>query len=733
MKFLKKNYSKLASLRRVSKGYVYTYEQMWQLDKKEDHRQHKRTPKKTRDLAHKYGYKSTVFTKFKLNESNLKNFVSHRDYLYIMPINKTYQKWLKNLVILHSILQPYHNKMLTYYYHLSFRDGKRFIIPLNKESNTFDYEDLKELLIEKKSLHVITTKNNFVCTIYFKNNKFYLNRTRVSFKNLISWIENSNSEFLITENYMHKFNIASIYRTQKIKKLILYVSNENGNNPKILDAICTEKGNVYPPRYHNYSVDLTNGTFHDGKSNIKCWDEINELINDIGLYLPQLEFMGVIIKVYNNKFYIENIVNTPDYFEKNIPSTELTTYLQKKLSEKRNIFVKKTNIFNRGNKIVKRFIRKKFAETFYPAGLKPYLSYTWISDILKDFKTQKEISFKDKIYAYKNGFFSYRLVQYNITEKTRKNHISDFEYKWLRHINSHYRVWLEDKNTLKYIVLKYKNVFPDYYYYIRHKDDNTQIVGLMDCKRKDVHSFQDVINLIKEKKIIALKPDEGSHGDGFYRCEFIDDKFYLNFKESNQEEILEILSKKENSYIITEYIQMHDDLKKIYDGSVNTLRAIVFKSDGRTPTIGNVYMRIGTSQTGAIDNTSAGGMFAAVDEVTGQYGNAKRFVDGNIVDCPRHPDTNVLIEGILPNWEKTKKLILNVATELKELEFFGFDLAITNDGIKIPEINRSPDFPKIEKYTKKTNDYLLYKLERKKEMYGYENNQCKKLIKLPKR
>lgn len=70
---------------------------------------------------------------------------------------------------------------------------------------------------------------------------------------------------------------------------------------------------------------------------------------------------------------------------------------------------------------------------------------------------------------------------------------------------------------------------------------------------------------------------------------------------------------------------------------------------------------------------------------------------------------------------------------IPQLEYFGFDLAITEDGIKFPEINRFPDYPKIEKYNPKTIDYLLYKLEMKKKKFGYYNKPCRKLIHLPKR
>ena len=62
----------------------------------------------------------------------------------------------------------------------------------------------------------------------------------------------------------------------------------------------------------------------------------------------------------------------------------------------------------------------------------------------------------------------------------------------------------------------------------------------------------------------------------------------------------------------------------------------------------------------------------------------------SIEDCPVHPDTGVPIDGYLPHWEQVKQQVLDVTRSIKQLEFFGVDLAVTNDGIKFPEINRFP-------------------------------------------
>jgi glutathione synthase/RimK-type ligase-like ATP-grasp enzyme len=255
----------------------------------------------------------------------------------------------------------------------------------------------------------------------------------------------------------------------------------------------------------------------------------------------------------------------------------------------------------------------------------------------------------------------------------------------------------------------------------------------MDLPEGYTNNFDEIFRLVEEKGVLALKPDEGSHGDGFYKFTCENGQYQLNYQDVTRQQVLDILEDINNQYLVTEYINMHPVLKKVYDGSVNTVRMIVFKKDGRTPQVHNAYVRFGSKKTGAVDNVGAGGMTAHIDVETGRFYDAKIVMDGSIEDCPIHPDTGVPIEGYLPNWDRVKEMVMEVTAGIQQLEFFGVDLAITEDGIKFPEINRFPDYPAVEKYAPATRDYLLYKLEGKKRLYGYDVTPNNTLVHLPKR
>lgn len=462
------------------------------------------------------------------------------------------------------------------------------------------------------------------------------------------------------------------------------------------------------------------------------WDAMVKKVTRMCDFAPQLEFFGMDIVITEEGFKFRRFINVPRYPDTFTLSRETVEFLQYKLAEKRKFYVFGERL-KRGGKKIKLKIRSTFAKAFFPKGLKPYLSVRWIKVVAIDLFTNKDTSLATKFWAYRHGFLSYRIPQYGITKENHLNFISDFEYMWLRHINGRERVWFEDKITFQYILPQYKQYFPDYYYYIKNENGKTAIVPMMDCKDTDDRSFDAIFELVRDKKVLAMKPDEGSHGDGFYKFSYDDGTYFLNDQPAEAQQVVDILTSPDNQYLITEYIKNNEQFKKIYAGAVNTIRMIVFKKDGVTPEIGNVYMRFGSKATGAVDNMGAGGMFVQVNSETGEYGNAKIITQNSIQDCPYHPDTGVLIEGTIPHYEKIKEIILDMAANITELEYFGFDVAVTEDSVKLPEINRFPDFPKIEKYSQGTIDYLLLKLQQKKEQYGYDVKPCRKLVHLPKR
>ncbi len=697
--------------------------------------------------ALKHGFMPEQVDRLGINESNYRDYISAKDYAFLRPLNGAYSKWITDKVTIHTIFKPFRQYMPALYYQLSKRYDQTRIIPLYDDNAGDSFDDVLELIKEKKAVTIAPANGVSASTIEYKEESFWFDNEKYSDSQLIEKLQEYNSTLVIKEKV-----VTSDIVDNGVLNLIVF--NEFGDNPKIGDgffvfdeyetkplrtlaqrkADSLEEEDTVEDKFRQIkaeAVDAQEGTWRNKP--IPFWEQIADTIDRMCVFVPQLEFFGAEVVINEDGFKITKLINHPEYPTCKPFSKETSAYLERKVQQKKEAYSKISMRFGRGFKKLKSRVRARFAKMFYPKGLVPYLSIRWIHDVCKDLFTNKETTFRQKMWAYRHGFLSYRLIQYGITEENYNEHISDFEYKWLRHINPKYRKWMEDKITVKYVCSDFNHCFPEYYYHIICKNGNNKVISMMDLPEGYTNEFEEIFRLVEEKGVLALKPDEGSHGDGFYKFTYEDGKYQLNYQDVTKQQVLDILEDIENQYLVTEYINMCDELKRVYDGSVNTVRMIVFKKDGKTPQIGNAYVRFGSKKTGAVDNVGAGGMTATIDVETGRFHDAKIVVNNSIEDCPVHPDTGVPIEGYLPHWEQVKQDVLDVTKSIKQLEWFGVDLAVTNDGIKFPEINRFPDYPAVEKYTEPTRQYLLYKLAGKKRMYGYDIKRNKTLVHLPRR
>lgn len=697
--------------------------------------------------ALKHGFMPEQVAKLGINDENVADYISAKDYAYLRPLNGTYSKWITDKVTIHTIFKPFRSYMPTVYFQISKRYDETVVKPLADDSLGYSFEGVLELIKEKGELTLAPANGISASTLAYHDDSFWFDEKKLTAEGLVERLCMFNSTVVIKEKV----------RTSEIVDngvLNLIVFNEFGDNPVIGDAFFVfdeyerkpvrtveqrkadslEEEDVDDDKYRDIKAepaDEKNGTWRGEP--IPHWDEIKDVINRLCVFVPQLEFFAAQIVINEDGFKITSMMNQPEYPTCKPFSKETSAYLFRKVAQKKEAYAKGGTRLQRGAKKVKLKVRARFAKMFYPKGLIPYLSIRWIGDVWKDFTTNKDTSLKQKLWAYGHGFLSYRILQYGVTEENYGEYISDFEYKWLRHINPKYRKWMEDKITVKYVCSDYNECFPEYYYHIICKNGNNKVISMMDLPEGYTNSFDDIFKLAEEKGVLALKPDEGSHGDGFYKFTCENGKYQLNYKDVTRQQVLDILEDINNQYLVTEYINMCDELKAVYDGAVNTVRMIVFKKDGIEPQIGNAYVRFGSKATGAVDNVGAGGMTATIDVETGHFHDAKIVHSNSIEDCPIHPDTGVPIDGYLPHWDEVKKQVLDVTRSIKQLEFFGVDLAVTNEGIKFPEINRFPDYPAVEKYTKPTREYLLYKLEGKKRHYGYDKKKNRTLVHLPDR
>ena len=185
-------------------------------------------------------------------------------------------------------------------------------------------------------------------------------------------------------------------------------------------------------------------------------------------------------------------------------------------------------------------------------------------------------------------------------------------------------------------------------------------------KKADYESF-----LKKHNKGI-IKPQRGMGGVG---VKIVDLRSYTP-KQLYKE------CKKENA-IIEEIVVQHSKMNSMYAGAVNTIRILTVRG-----VLIGAALRIGAGG-GNVDNAHAGGIFTEIDLHTGviicdaMNHKGEKFV--------LHPDTKTVIPGFrIPCWNECVELVKETSKLVPEITLIGWDIAISETGPTIIEVNHMP-------------------------------------------
>ena len=304
-----------------------------------------------------------------------------------------------------------------------------------------------------------------------------------------------------------------------------------------------------------------------------------------------------------------------------------------------------------------------------------------------------------KRWALERGFYPGRVELYGLNEDNYLDYVPDFNYFMLHPMNNHFLKWL-DKTTLKYVLNSngVECTMPKYYAYVENDGSYTY---LMDCPEHIEKNADWLWNLLSWAGVLAMKPNSGTSGGlGFIKLELRDGEILENNKPVDMARVLEIRDTMRN-YIITEYCRQHEQLAAVWPDSESTLRVIMIKDpkqDLYTPATWSCavsYARFGTSKNGGASNLSSGGVGVGFDFETGKYHDFciryKRYCDDGKWMLEKHPDTGVEWKTTgLPNWGYVREKIDALCSHISSLDYLGLDIIITQDGMKLCEINSHP-------------------------------------------
>lgn len=550
---------------------------------------------------------------------------------------------------------------------------------LNKKIQpSYSSVEAVELIEETNKLKEILDNNYNI-----KINNYY--RMMSITNGLLNYIASNQSETGDTKFFIEKFN---------------YIKNAVNNLPDELD----EEEKVFYEFLQR-----------------KIWKYVTKNSDDSSAQLIQC------LDISYRNFWISGIKRCKSSKNKNILKDIFDSRYPecKEMVSNSNIF--KENIVSHCSKIKKKpkkvlnkckYLMKKIITLFLrKRGYSSYMANEWYETVKDNLFNDKVTPLKVKFWCYRNGFMPWRIVQYGINKNNPKEFLSDRDYMYLHQINNSYKKWIEDKMTLRLVLEPFKENLPKYYYQIIQRDDKQIIIPLSDCPDGYEATFDELLRLLREKGKLALKAASGTHGVGFYKLEFENGFYFLNNEKISEYGIKKVIDSFKSFYIVTEYINMHNDIKNIFSGSVNTIRVMMINRDGHHPELMDAYMRIGTKKSGVTDNVAFGGVVCSVNLKNGEFGNGLQLKNHSYVSIDTHPDTGAPLKGVLPHWELIKKGLINISKYLAQLEYLGFDVVCTPSGFVILEINSHQDLHRLPSYSQTVRDFFAYKLRRKEKRY----------------
>lgn len=728
-----KNILKVIIIYRI-KGYPYYIAKKWGRKVHKDLIKDNEITKKTKRWAHRRGFLSYSISKYNLNEMNYKNYFSDFEYTMLEPINNAYEKWLYDRLTPNFVLKKFNQYFPQLYCNIIKRDGEQIYIPLNKNIYINDIKSILSFIRTKKNVLLIPSENKYSIESYnirYIQGNFIVNNMIVSENQVINILRNLKRYYIIREKIDTCKIVKEMFYNNEME-FVFICSNDEMGNSRIL---CSYARSEVPydcglnvkkrSRYITKQIIINNDTGDfDGifancaiSGRIPYWKQMIEISKKMSEEISEIEYMSFVFKISEYGPKVINYHHMPTMPYNINPESEINLYLREKATKKRErLLAQKKDYLRNFKRRIIRFLKKHC----FRSGFREYMVATWLNTVKDDLIHTKDTTLRQKIWAWRRGFPSYRINQYNLTEKNYREILSDYNYAWLNRINNVYQKWINDKTTLRYILDDVKEYMAEYYFFISKKNGKLFIKKLQDCPKKISKADESaILNLLQEKRKLVMKPNAGTHGDGFYKLEYRDDNFfYVNEKKSSDVEIKFLIGSQKSSYVITEYIEMHDELKKIYPGSVNTIRIMVLNRTCFDPKIVQTYMRIGSSKTGVTDNIAYGGLAAYVNKDNGFYDRAALLKDHRYIRMDNHPDTGTFLEGFLPNWDIVKEGVLKISKMMPQLEYLGFDIAITEEGFKIVEINIHQDIHKAHEFSSEINDFFNDKIMHKKNSYN---------------
>ena len=177
-------------------------------------------------------------------------------------------------------------------------------------------------------------------------------------------------------------------------------------------------------------------------------------------------------------------------------------------------------------------------------------------------------------------------------------------------------------------------------------------------------------------------------------------KVVLN-EHMKPEKIYESLLEK-NLNVVESELTQNIKLKELYPKSLNTIQVITVKVKGKVH-ITNAVLKIGNGSI--VNNLYYGGMVAQIDLKTGII--TTPGLDYRDHCYEKHPSTKTkIIDFEIPEFDKLKQYVLNLALKMKNANYIAWDIALTEKGPVLMDASMNPTWYQFPEFVKQKQGKL---------------------------
>lgn len=206
------------------------------------------------------------------------------------------------------------------------------------------------------------------------------------------------------------------------------------------------------------------------------------------------------------------------------------------------------------------------------------------------------------------------------------------------------------------------------------------------------YDYSSVMRILKQKNVseCVIKTTESSHGDNvhlIYSIDYGTEDCILKTHNGTKISLRQLLSRE--PLIFESVIKQTTQFNDFNSPSVNTIRFMTLLFPDKSVKIIAAFIKIGRKGA-CVDNAGKGGnVDTGIDIDTGITYNSIQF-DGwrKIKDIETHPDSgNSVCKVKINEWDNIKTEIIRLQQALPYIKAAGWDIAITDDGPVVIEVN----------------------------------------------